>query len=88
MQSPLLARPSAPKADPTSAADSLVQTNKPVAFPVPVITNTATNVLSTTVTLNGLLGIAFGWLYQRYGLEAAMVSHFSADIVLHVLAAI
>jgi len=24
-------------------------------------------------------------LYHRYGLEWAMVSHFSADIVLHVL---
>jgi hypothetical protein len=37
------------------------------------------------VTLNGLLGLTFGWLYWTFGLEAAMVSHFSADILLHVL---
>ena len=37
------------------------------------------------ITLNGVAGIAFGWLYWQYGLEAAMLSHFSADILLHVL---
>lgn len=37
---------------------------------------------------NGLLGVAFGWLYRRHGIEAAMVSHFSADLVLHVFAAL
>lgn len=45
-------------------------------------------VIARTVTLNGLLGIIFGWLYWRRGLEAAMISHFSADIVLHVLLAL
>ena len=30
-------------------------------------------------------GIAFGWLYWKYGLEHAMVSHFITDIVLHVI---
>jgi membrane protease YdiL (CAAX protease family) len=30
-------------------------------------------------------GIAFGWLYFKYGLESAMVAHFSADIVIHVI---
>jgi Type II CAAX prenyl endopeptidase Rce1-like len=34
---------------------------------------------------NGVLGLAFGWLYWRYGLESAMVAHFSTDIVLHVI---
>ena len=29
--------------------------------------------------------IAFGWLYWRRGILLAMVAHFSADIVLHVL---
>jgi len=38
------------------------------------------------VVLNGVAGIAFGWLFWRYGLEIAMVAHFSADILLHVLA--
>ncbi len=44
-------------------------------------------VIIRAVTLNGLLGIAFGYFYVRYGLEAAMLSHFSADLVLHVLTA-
>ena len=35
--------------------------------------------------LNGVAGIAFGWLYWRYGLEAAMLSHFCADLLLHGL---
>ncbi len=38
------------------------------------------------VVLNGVAGVAFGWLYWRYGLEAAMVAHFSADILLHLIA--
>ena len=37
------------------------------------------------ITLNGIAGIGFGWLYWRYGLEAAMLSHFSADLLLHGL---
>ena len=45
-------------------------------------------VIARTVILNGILGIAFGWLYWKRGLEAAMVSHFSGDIVLHVLLAL
>jgi membrane protease YdiL (CAAX protease family) len=45
-------------------------------------------VIARTVVLNGLLGIVFGWLYWKRGLEAAMISHFSADIVLHVLLAL
>ncbi len=45
-------------------------------------------VVARTVVLNGLLGIVFGWLYWRRGLEAAMISHFSADMVLHVLLAL
>jgi hypothetical protein len=30
-------------------------------------------------------GAAFGWLYWKKGLEAAMIAHGSADVVLHVL---
>ena len=40
------------------------------------------------IVLNGIVGIACGWLYQTRGLESAMISHFSADIVLHVLLAL
>jgi hypothetical protein len=45
-------------------------------------------VVTRSIALNGVGGIAFGWLYWRRGLESAMVSHFSADIVLHVLLAL
>ena len=38
-----------------------------------------------TLVLNGVAGLVLGWLYRRYGLEWAMVSHFTGDIVLHVL---
>ncbi len=45
-------------------------------------------VIAREVALNGLLGIVFGWLYWKRGIEAAMISHFSADLVLHVLLAL
>lgn len=45
-------------------------------------------VIARAIVLNGLLGIIFGWLYWKRGLEAAITSHFSADIVLHVLLAL
>jgi hypothetical protein len=35
--------------------------------------------------LNGLVGVAAGYLFWRYGLEAAIVAHFTADAVLHVI---
>ena len=41
-------------------------------------------VITRTLFLNGLAGLVFGWLYFTYGLESAMVAHFSADIMLHV----
>jgi membrane protease YdiL (CAAX protease family) len=41
--------------------------------------------IARTLVLNSLAGIAFGWLYWRRGLEAGMIAHFSADIVLHVI---
>ncbi len=43
-------------------------------------------VMGYVLTLNGLIGLLFGWLYWRFGLESAMMAHFSVDIVLHVLA--
>ncbi|GAB6056511.1 CPBP family intramembrane metalloprotease [Methanobacterium movens] len=42
-------------------------------------------VVLRAVLLNGIGGVIFGWLYWKKGLESAMISHFSADIVLHVL---
>jgi membrane protease YdiL (CAAX protease family) len=55
-----------------------------IALSVPI----TSLVVARTVVLNGLLGIVFGWLYWKRGLESAIISHFSADIVLHVLLAL
>jgi len=43
-------------------------------------------VIARALLLNGVGGIVFGWLYWKRGLLAAMLAHFSADIVLHVVA--
>lgn len=42
-------------------------------------------VVIRAIVLNGVAGVGFGYLYWKKGLESAMLSHFSADIVLHVL---
>ncbi len=42
-------------------------------------------VIARVITLNAIAGITFGWLFKRHGLEAAMLAHFSADILLHVI---
>jgi hypothetical protein len=42
-------------------------------------------VVVRALVLNGMLGLLYGYLYWRHGLEAAMLSHFSSDIVLHFL---
>jgi membrane protease YdiL (CAAX protease family) len=41
-------------------------------------------VVLRTLLLNAVAGLAFGWVYWRRGLEAAMLAHFCADLVLHV----
>ncbi len=38
--------------------------------------------------LNGVAGLLFGYLYVVFGLEAAMASHFAADLLLHGLGSI
>ncbi|MDQ1914232.1 CPBP family intramembrane metalloprotease [Paenibacillus sp. GD4] len=38
-----------------------------------------------TLVLNGLLGIWFGYVYWKKGLEQAMLSHMAADVFLHVI---
>jgi membrane protease YdiL (CAAX protease family) len=43
-------------------------------------------VVARTLLLNGIAGLVFGWFYIRHGLESAMLSHFCADLVLHVAA--
>ena len=42
-------------------------------------------VVVRTVLLNAVAGLAFGWLYWKRGLEMAVLAHFGADIVLHVV---
>lgn len=43
--------------------------------------------ITATILGNTLVGMLFGWLYWRRSLIAAMVGHFTVDIVLHVLTA-
>ena len=37
------------------------------------------------IGLNGLVGIAFGALFIRYGIEGAILGHFGTDFVWHVI---
>ena len=48
-------------------------------------TEITTIVVVRAIILNGIAGVTFGWLYWKKGLEAAMMSHFTTDIVLHVI---
>ncbi len=43
-------------------------------------------VVFRALLLNGIPGVACGYLFMRYGLEAAMLSHFSLDILIHIIA--
>ncbi|MFQ5885906.1 MAG: type II CAAX prenyl endopeptidase Rce1 family protein [Anaerolineae bacterium] len=42
-------------------------------------------IIVRAVVLNGLAGLAFGYLYWKQGLESAMLAHFSTDMLLHVI---
>lgn len=52
------------------------------------ITTLTPILIARTIILNSVGGIIFGWLYWKKGLESAMLAHFSADIILHVIPAI
>lgn len=43
-------------------------------------------VIVRAIVLNGIVGILCGWLFWQYGLVSAMLAHFCADIVLHIIA--
>ncbi|MPY88198.1 MAG: CPBP family intramembrane metalloprotease [Luteitalea sp.] len=43
-------------------------------------------VVAWVIAANALAGLVFGWLYWRRGLEAAMMAHFTTDVVLHTIA--
>ena len=49
------------------------------------ITSLTGIVIIRAIVLNGVGGIIFGWLYWKKGLESAIIAHFSADIVLHII---
>ena len=40
--------------------------------------------IARAIILNGLAGLAFGYLYWTRGLESAMLAHFSEDMILIV----
>ncbi|WP_010676368.1 CPBP family intramembrane glutamic endopeptidase [Bacillus timonensis] len=42
-------------------------------------------VIYRTILLNAIPGILFGYLYWKYGIEIAMIAHFTGDIFLHVI---
>jgi CAAX prenyl protease-like protein len=42
-------------------------------------------VVIAALVLNGIAGIAFGYLYREYGLESAMIAHFTGDFVIYVI---
>ena len=44
--------------------------------------------ITIVLLLNGFVGVIFGWLYWRCGLLAAMIAHFSTDVIIHVIPAL
>jgi hypothetical protein len=42
-------------------------------------------VITSTLVLNGIGGLIFGWLFWTFGLESAVLAHISADILRHSL---
>jgi hypothetical protein len=40
--------------------------------------------VARSLLLNAPIGLLCGWLFWTYGIEAAIIAHFSADIVYHV----
>jgi membrane protease YdiL (CAAX protease family) len=48
------------------------------------VTPLTTTLVLRSLILNGIAGTAFGYLYWRRGLEAAMIGHMSAHLVMQV----
>lgn len=49
------------------------------------ITRLTPIVVARALLLNGIPGVVFGYLYMTYGLESAILAHFSLDIIVHIL---
>jgi membrane protease YdiL (CAAX protease family) len=47
------------------------------------VTTSTPALVAMVVGLNSLGGLLFGYLYARRGLEAAMIAHFSGDVIIH-----
>jgi membrane protease YdiL (CAAX protease family) len=56
-----------------------IQNEQMFADPVPAVVGLRTVLIILPV------GLAFGWLYMRRGLEAAILSHFFVDLIVHVV---
>ena len=41
--------------------------------------------VTRALLLNGIAGVIFGYLFWKRGLESAVLAHFSADILIHVI---
>ncbi len=80
-----------PDGKPTLGALWLANILAAVIFGLGHLPTTATLVKLTplligrAILLNGIVGVAVGYLFWQYGLEAAMLAHFTADLVLHVI---
>jgi membrane protease YdiL (CAAX protease family) len=48
------------------------------------ITPLTTTLVVRALVLNGIAGIAFGYLYWKHGLEAAMIGHMGAHVVMQI----
>lgn len=42
-------------------------------------------VIGSTLFVNGIAGLAFGWLFWTFGLESAILAHFLADVIVYTL---
>jgi membrane protease YdiL (CAAX protease family) len=82
---------SGPAGRPAAGAFWLANVLAAVIFGLAHLPATATQVRLTplligrAILLNSLLGVAAGYLFWQYGLEAAMLAHFSADLVFHLI---
>lgn len=55
-------------------------------LPTTAIHGELTNVIVIRgISLNGLAGILYGYLFWRQGLESAMIAHFSTDIIVQAI---
>jgi len=45
-------------------------------------------VIIRALLLNGIAGVAFGWLFWQYSLEAAMLAHISVHVLNSVLSSL